>query len=295
VITVDLVRRLVAEQHPAWADLPVRPVEQDGWDNRTFRLGDTLTVRLPSAAGYVPQVEKEVRWLPYLASVLPLPVPEVVAPGVPGAGYPFPWTVRRWIEGEPGDPAGLLTAEVVAGLAAFLQVLWDAAPAGGPAPGPHSGGRGAPLRQWDGAVRAAVAEQRGRLDGDAALAVWQRALDADQDDADREGRWFHGDVAPGNLLLRDGRLAAVIDLGLAGVGDPACDLAVAWTSCDAGSREELRAGTGADDAMWLRGQGWALWKALIARDDPRHAAPSGRVLAALGLTGGGRPTDPPQM
>lgn len=280
VITSALVRRLVAEQHPAWAGLPVRPVAHDGWDNRTFRLGEGLTVRLPSAAGYVPQVAKEVRWLPALAAALPLPVPEVVATGVPGAGYPFPWTVRRWIDGEPGDTDALLAPEVVAALAAFLVALGRVDPAGGPGPGPHSAGRGAGLRQWDGEVRRAVAAQQDRLDGPATLAAWQRALDAPPAP---EPRWFHGDVAPGNLLLRDGSLAAVIDFGLAGVGDPACDLAVAWTSCDAPGRELLRDLTSVDDATWRRGQGWALWKALVARDEPRHAVPSARVLGALGL------------
>ena len=138
-IDAGLVRRLLAAQHPQWADLPITPVENDGWDNRTYRLGDELTVRLPTAAGYVPAVAKEDTWLPSLAPELPLPVPEPVATGEPGEGYPFPWSVRRWLPGSPArahlvDDLGRFAAD----LAGFLRALWAVDVTGGPQAGGHS-------------------------------------------------------------------------------------------------------------------------------------------------------------
>lgn len=280
-IDVGLVRRLIAEQFPRWASLEVRPVDLDGWDNRTFRLGDSLSVRLPSAEGYEPQVAKEVEWLPYLARRVSLPIPEVVGVGAPGAGYPFAWTIRRWIDGVPAvadaahDRMGLATD-----LAGFLARLQRIDPIG-PRPGAHSAGRGAPLDQWDAELRETVRSLAGRIDPDAAAREWDRALAARADPAPEV--WFHGDVAPGNLLLRDGRLAAVIDFGIAGVGDPACDLAIAWTRFDAPARAVFRDALAVDDDSWARGRGWALWKALIALDAPRHAAESRHALTALGV------------
>jgi stearoyl-CoA desaturase (Delta-9 desaturase) len=94
-ITPAVGARLVAAQFPQWADLPVVPVALNGWDNTTFRLGDELCVRLPSADAYVAQVEKEHRWLPVLARQLPLPIPEPVAVGRPGGGFPRPWSLRQ--------------------------------------------------------------------------------------------------------------------------------------------------------------------------------------------------------
>lgn len=283
-IDVSLVRRLVAEQFPQWLQLDVRPVDADGWDNRSFRLGDELSVRLPSATGYVPQVAKEIRWLPVLAGALRLPIPEVVGVGVPGAGYPFPWTIRRWIEGTPlTDAADIDGVTVAADLAGFLRELHGVEPAG-PRPGAHSAGRGASLRQWDEQTRNAVAVLDGRVEVEGALRLWQEALDAHA--APARAVWFHGDVAPGNLLAREGRLSAVIDFGLAGVGDPSCDLAIAWAWFDEDERETFRAELGADDATWLRGKGWALWKALISLDHPRHATESEHVLRALGVRHG---------
>ena len=135
-IDAGLVRRLLAAQHPQWADLPITPVEVAGWDNRTYRLGDELTVRLPTAEGYVPAVAKEDTWLPRLAPELPLPVPEPVATGEPGEGYPFPWSVRRWL---PGTPARAHLVDDLGGfatdLAAFLRALWAVDPSGGPRAG----------------------------------------------------------------------------------------------------------------------------------------------------------------
>ncbi|MFC0006528.1 aminoglycoside phosphotransferase family protein [Micromonospora siamensis] len=278
-IDVALVRRLVATQFPGWTGLEVRPVEAGGWDNRTFHLGDAMTVRLPSAPGYVPQVAKEQRWLPRLAPGLPLPVPVPVAVGVPGAGYPFPWSVYGWIEGRTATPDRIADpVEFAVDLAGFLCALHRPEPVGGPPAGAHSAFRGAPLSSCDADTRRAV---RGLADRDLAAdatAIWAEALDSVWTGPPV---WFHGDVAAGNLLVRDGRLAAVIDFGCCGVGDPACDLTVAWTLLPAPAREAFRAALSYDGDTWARARGWALWKALITRDDPGQAATACSTLDAI--------------
>lgn len=267
-IDVALVRRLIAAQFPQWADLPVKPVAVDGWDNRTFRLGADMSVRLPSATAYASAVEKEHRWLPVLAPRLPLPIPAPLAKGRPGAGYPDPWSVYRWLDGEPASVDGIddLTGFATS-LAAFLAALREVDPTGGPTPGQHNWYRGGSLRTYDGQTRRAIDALDGDIPGDSATAIWQSALRASWD-----GRpvWFHGDVAPGNLLVKDGVLTAVIDFGTSGVGDPSCDVVIAWTMLSGESREAFRAGLGVDPATWARGRGWALWKALITYARVRH-------------------------
>ncbi len=260
-ITVPLVRRLVAAQFPQWADLPITRVEPGGWDNRTFHLGETMLVRLPSAERYAAQVEKEHHWLPRLAPLLPLPIPVPLAKGSPAAGYPWPWSIYRWIDGERA------TIERIADLprfatdvAEFLVALQRIDATAGPPAGPHNFYRGGPLLVYDADTRAAIAALDGQIDTAAATAVWEAALTAAWHGAPV---WVHGDVAPGNLLVKDGRLYAVIDFGSSGVGDPACDLVLAWTFLSDASREAFRAALPFDQATWARARGWALWKALI--------------------------------
>jgi aminoglycoside phosphotransferase (APT) family kinase protein len=260
-IDVPLVRRLIGAQFPRWSDLPIRPVEVGGWDNRTFHLGERMTVRLPSAEGYVPQVEKEHRWLPELAPHLPLPIPVPLAKGRPGSGYPFPWSVYRWIEGKTATVGRIEDlVEFATTLADFLVALQQIDPTGGPPPGPHSFFRGGSLKVYDAETRQALDALDGRIDTRAAREVWGSALDAAWHGPPV---WFHGDVAWGNLLVEEGRLRAVIDFGTSGVGDPSCDLAISWTLFGGESREAFRAVLQPDDATWARGRGWTLWKALI--------------------------------
>ncbi|UVK53750.1 aminoglycoside phosphotransferase family protein [Mesorhizobium sp. AR02] len=262
-LTIDtaLVSRLVAAQFPQWRDLAVRPVEFGGWDNRTFHLGDEMTVRLPSAAAYSLQVAKEHRWLPRLAPLLPLPIPVPLAMGMPAEGYPWHWSVYDWIEGETAKRARIADlSKFAADLAGFLTALKRVDPTGGPAPGQHNFFRGGPLTVYDGEARQAITALGNRIDASAASAVWEAALAATWQGPPV---WFHGDVASGNLLVEDGRLSAVIDFGTSGVGDPSCDLAIAWTLFQGESREVFRAGIAVDDAAWARGRGWAQWKALI--------------------------------
>jgi aminoglycoside phosphotransferase (APT) family kinase protein len=259
-----LVRRLIAAQFPQWADLPVEPVVPGGHDNRTFRLGDELSVRLPSGDWYALQVAKEQRWLPALAPHLPLEIPAPVARGAPGEGYPYEWSVYRWIEGEPAGSAPILDPSgFAAELAGFLRALAAVPADGGPEPGPHNWHRGGPVRFYEEEALAALDALGDRVDRAAALAVWERAVSSS---FAGEPVWFHGDVAEGNLLVRDGRLAAVIDFGTSGVGDPACDVVIAWTYLRGEAREAFRAALGADPGVWARGAGWALWKSLITED-----------------------------
>jgi aminoglycoside phosphotransferase (APT) family kinase protein len=274
-ITVDLVSRLVAEQFPDWASLPVRPVDADGWDNATFRLGETMSVRLPSAPDYVGAVEKEHRWLPVLARHLPLPIPVPLGRGTPGCGFTRPWSVYQWIAGDP------VTEETVrdmpafaADLADFLAALYRIDPADGPGPGLHNFYRGGPLTVYDGGTRKALAALQGHIDATLAAEVWQAALDCPMDGP---RVWFHGDAQPGNLLLRGGRLGAVIDFGTSGVGDPSCDTTIAWTFFSGESTRVFKERLPVDAATWVRGRGWAIWKAMIVlvkelEGDPRDAA-----------------------
>lgn len=282
-IDTALVSRLAATQFPQWRDLAVRPVASGGWDNRTFHLGDEMTVRLPSAAAYSLQVEKEHRWLPRLAPLLPLPIPVPLAMGMPADSYPWHWSVYGWIEGETARRENIADlSQFAADLAGFLIALKRIDPNGGPSPGQHNFFRGGPLSVYDGGARQAITALGSRIDTNVASAVWEAALAATWQGPPV---WFHGDVASGNLLVDDGRLSAVIDFGTSGVGDPSCDLVIAWTLFEGEGREVFRAGIAVDDAAWARGRGWALWKALITAaghiDNPVEVEKSWRVIDAV--------------
>lgn len=255
-LTVALVERLVADQFPQWAGLTVAPVELDGWDNTTFRLGDELSVRLPSHDVYVAQVDKEQRWLPVLAPHLPVAIPLPVGRGEPSAMFPRPWSVYRWIHGDVAVGDRITDRETFArDLAGFLAALYACEPEG-PPPGDHSFQRGGPVTVWDTETR----QRLELLDIPGAVEVWKRACDAT---CGAPPVWVHGDVTGANLVVRDGRLAGVIDFGCSAVGDPACDLTVAWTMFDGPSRDLFRSLVPVDAATWARAAGWALWKALI--------------------------------
>ena len=259
-LDVQTVYRLVADQFPQWADLPITPIRTPGWDNFTFHLGDDMLVRLPSAAEYAMAVQKEHRWLPELAKQLPTPIPAPLAEGLPGGGYPFHWSIYGWLPGEPAAPFALTDSIGLAeAVADFVEALRRIDTKGGPQPGIHNWFRGATLRTYDATARGALTELQGHIDVDLAAAAWDDALAAPWDGVDV---WFHGDLAPGNLLVSEGRLAAVIDFGTCGVGDPSCDLAVAWTLFDLPGRQLLHERLGVDDSTWTRGRGWALWKTL---------------------------------
>ena len=260
-IDAALARRLIDSQFPQWSELPITAVEVDGWDNRTFRLGSELTVRLPSGEWYAKQVDKEQRWLPLLAPRLPLPIPTPVARGAPGCGFPYPWSVYRWLAGELASRATVADLPTFAtALAGFLNALARVDATGGPGPGEHNFYRGGPLATYADETVEAIDALGDEVPRDAVERVWEHAMGTSWD---RDPVWFHGDVAVGNLLVRDGRLGAVIDFGTSGVGDPACDTVIAWTFLSGRSRARFRALLDVDAATWSRGRGWGLWKALI--------------------------------
>jgi len=280
-IDASLVTALVTSQFPQWADLPITPVELDGNDNRTFRLGVGMSVRLPSAEAYTAQVEKEHRWLPILAPRLPLPIPVPLTMGAPAEGYPWNWSVYRWLDGEIACTERINDLNQFATtLARFLASLQQIDPAGGPPPGQHNFFRGGPLETYDAETRSAITALDDQIATETATAAWETALAATWHGSPV---WFHGDVSAGNLLVRDGRLSAVIDFGCSGVGDPACDVTIAWTLLSGESREAFRAALPVDAATWARGRGWALWKGLITvaehiNTNPVEAARAARVV-----------------
>jgi aminoglycoside phosphotransferase (APT) family kinase protein len=260
-IDASLAARLVAGQFPQWAHLPVRPVSLSGWDNRTFHLGDERLIRLPSHASYADQVAKEQVWLPRLAPLLPLPIPAPLALGSPTDEYPWPWSIYSWIDGEPAQTAPPPDmVRFAADLAAFLRALYALDATGGPPPGAHNFLRGAHPEVYDAQTREAFDALEGKLDVARLRAHWAAAM-ATRWEA--PAVWVHGDIATSNLLVQDGVLSAVIDFGCSCVGDPACDLAIAWTDLRGEAREAFRTGLRLDDATWQRGRAWALWKAAI--------------------------------
>ena len=215
---VDLVRRLLAAQFPEWSALPIQPVPSAGTDHALYRIGDGMVVRLPRIQRAVGEVDKDLRWLPLLAPLLPVELPLPLAKGLPAEGYPWEWGVYTWLEGENPKTA-------------------------------------------DDPTRIAIAELEETIDTDATAAAWEAALQTPVWSGPPV--WVHGDLSPGNLLLRGGRLTAVIDCAGLGVGDPACDLIVGWNLLPADARKVFHHELGIDDATWARGRGWAFSVALI--------------------------------
>jgi aminoglycoside phosphotransferase (APT) family kinase protein len=254
---VELVRGLVAAQFREWASLPLERVPSHGTDNALYRLGDDMVVRLPRIGWAVSGLERELEWLPRLAPRLPVEIPVPLATGTPENGYPWPWAVYRWLSGETPSVAQTgdrdsLARDVVALIRGFRQIDLEGPPCR----------RGLPLLTQDDAARAALDELEGEIDVAAATAAWETALDTP--DWPGPPTWVHGDLLPGNLLVREQRLTGVLDFGLVGVGDPACDLIAAWGVLPSRARGMLREELGVDDATWARGRGWALSLGLIA-------------------------------
>lgn len=267
----ELVTRLLAEQFPHWANLPLAPVPSAGTDNALYRLGDEMAVRLPRIHWAVGQVEKEMRWLPKLAPRLPLAIPQPLALGEPGHGYPWRWSIYRWLDGANATPeaiadprqAALALAEFVA---AIQQLDFTDPPTG----------RGVPLAERDPAVRSAIASLHNDYDPDILAAAWEMALHTPPWPG--PPTWHHGDLHVGNLLARNGRLSAVIDFSCLGVGDPACDVMAAWLYLSKENRAIFRSVLGVDENTWARGKGWALSMGLMALPYYRTTNP---VLAGI--------------
>ena len=280
----DLVRRLIAGQFPQWVGLAVKRWPSGGTVNAMYRLGGDMVVRLPLVQGGAGDVLMEREWLPRLASRLPARIPEVLGAGEPAQGYPWPWSVYRWLAGEHPEPEALSEPVLLAGdLAAFVTAMRSITLPG--APRAHRGG---PVASLDAKTRAAIRELRGipqeDVDCDAAALIWEQALRAPGWDGPPV--WLHADLMPGNLLTDGGRLASVIDFGCIGVGDPACDLFPAWNLLPGDTREVFREALAVDDATWNRGRGRTLSQALIAlpyyrRTNPAMAHNARHVIRAV--------------
>lgn len=259
--SAELVARLLAAQYPRWADLPIRPVESAGTDNAIYRLGEDLAVRLPRIHWAVGQADKERTWLPRLALHLPLAIPVQVAMGSPAEGFPYTWSIYRWLKGENAAIARISDLnQAAADLAQFISALQQIDPANGP-PAAETNLRGCPLARRDASTRQAIAALDGMYPAARLTVAWEMALQAP--DWERDPVWFHGDLLSGNILVEEGRIRAVIDFSGLGVGDPACDLMIAWGLFSGESRAVFRSALQVDDATWARGRWHALSQALI--------------------------------
>ncbi|MCW9132051.1 aminoglycoside phosphotransferase family protein [Bacillus paramycoides] len=268
-INTELAKRLVQEQFPEWEHLEIKPVKFSGHDNRTFHLGKQMSVRLPSDAVYVPQVEKENKWLPILSKEITLPISSPIAKGNPSAEYPWPWSINKWIEGETVTKENVRDLdEFATDLGSFLVELQSIDASNGPKAGAHNFYRGGLISVYDEEARVAIENNKDVFDETLLKHLWDLAL---RSTWERTPVWVHGDIAPGNLLIKDGKLCAVIDFGILGVGDPACDAAMAWTFFDKNSRNVFKEVLCMDEETWNRARGWALWKALITYDANRDS------------------------
>lgn len=281
---VEVVRRLVAARFPEWAGLPVAALASSGTQNAVYRLGDGLCVRLPRQQWVAPRLEKEVRWLPLIAERSPLEVPTPVAVVPAGPGYPMPWAVYRWVEGEPYTALPVVDeGDAARRLAAFVAAVRSLDPAGAP-----RSQQDRPMVARDRGMRAALAVVGDVIDTERAAASWERSLGAPPP----TGRpvWAHGDLLPPNLLVRGGALAAVIDFGCAGVGDPAVDLIAAWSAFGERGREVYRGALGVDEGTWRRGRGFALHQAVVIA--AAHLRRPGPMLAVAARTAAAVLSDP---
>lgn len=262
VSDAELVRALLRDRHPRWADGPITEISSTGTDHALYRLGDDAVARVPLRRSATQPIDTEFRWLPWLAERLPIEISRPLARLEPAPPFPHPWSVHSWIDGECGTTAPVDRALLAVDLARVLRALQALDPADGPPSVEAYCWRGIPLEMRDGSTREAIASSRRSIDVAAATSAWETALGA------REWTgppvWVHGDVAAGNLIFRDGRLVALIDWACMAVGDPACDLIVAWELLDEPSRKTFRAELAVDDATWQRGRGWALSTAVGA-------------------------------
>ena len=272
-----LVSRLIAARFPRWAALPLELVRSAGTNNALYRLGSDMAARLPRIPGVVKHQHKEQQWLQELAPHLPLAIPAPLAIGEPGEGYPWPWAVYRWLDGESAERQGISDEkQAVHDLAHFISALqridfsrWQIQPS----PSSRSG----PLSRRDRYVREAIAELSSMLNTDAVTRAWEKALQAPE--------WAglpvltHGDLLPGNMVVQQGRISAIIDFEGLRIGDPACDLIPAWCLLSRQTRPLFREALSVDNATWERGRGWALSIGLIALPYYQHTNPVFAVTA----------------
>lgn len=259
--TLELAHKLIAEQFPEYADLPITDVEKQGHDNRTYRLGNDMLIRMPTAECYALKVPKEQELLPQLAKYLSNSISALIKIGHPSNAYPYPFSIYKWL---PGRSINLLTLtnqdkeQLAYDLARFLKELQAISEVEGPDPGPHNWWRGEHVSVYDSGAREQIAQLADVIDASLALALWDQACGTKWG---KRPVWIHGDLAIGNILMDEGKLSAIIDLGGTAVGDPACDLVIAWTYLSGRARQIFFTEMSLDQNTWLRARAWALWKA----------------------------------
>ncbi len=259
-IDTNLVEKLIAEQFPQWQSLPIHPVAQSGWDNRTFHLGEDMVIRLPSDKQYEPQIEKEYQWLLWLSKQLSFQITQPIALGKPSSAYPWHWSINHWIEGESASRQNIDDIKCFAEtLGKCLKEFQSLDTAGGPLAGAHNFYRGGLLNAYDHEMRLAIPKIKNSQEQSLAASLWQEALSS-------EWRlnpvWVHGDIAVGNILVCNGRLHGIIDFGQLAIGDPACDLVIAWNFFSSEERGIFKNAVQLDNETWIRALGWAFWKTL---------------------------------
>lgn len=268
-ISTEIVIKLIKEQFPKYKELKVKPVERSGHYNRTFHLGYDMTIRMPSNSCYVPQVEKESRWLPYL-----LPITTPIEKGIPTNYYPYPWSINKWIDGETVNINNVDLNQFAIDLANFLKELHSIDCSGGPLGGEHNFFRGGDLSVYYKETVSSLDKLKNIIDTEKCMNIWLKATSSKWEN---KPVWVHGDIAPGNLLVKNRKLCGVIDFGILGIGDPSCDLAMAWTFFDEESRHIFIKEMNLDEETLNRARGWVLWKALITYDNEK----SKRVIEVL--------------
>jgi aminoglycoside phosphotransferase (APT) family kinase protein len=269
-----LVRQLVDRTLPQCTALPIERLDASGSSNALFRLGKEFLVRLPRQPGGSETIKKEQRWLPIVAPLLPVRVPEIVALGEPDFGYPECWSVVRWLPGEAPRPAPRGSSEtsrardLAVDLAHLVRAFRTI-----PVPAEAADNqrlrwyRGEPLASLDDEIRRNIEACRTipdlRLDLDSVLGIWRESIELRGATASSAPHWYHGDLFAENLLVSQGRLSGVLDFGGLGVGDPTVDLLPAWEVLDPLAREDFRAVVGVADDTWRIGRAWALAIAVL--------------------------------
>ena len=262
-IPVQIAIELISSQFSEYAHLPIQSVEPNGWDNRTFRLGNQLSIRLSSAQRYAEKVPIEQKWLPKLAAKLSIPIPKPIAIGKPAENYPWNWSIYGWLDGQSANVSiidDLSLEKIAEQLAKFLNELQAIDTSDGPLPGKHNFYRGSSPIVYDVETRSAIDVLEDYIDAERATAVWEVAI---RSKWDKKPVWIHGDFSAGNILIKGKSLVGIIDFGGMAIGDPSCDLVIAWTFLKEKSRDKFRSILQLDKDTWNRAKGWALWKALI--------------------------------
>lgn len=275
-VTLNLAHKLIATQFPQWQLLPIIPVNSSGTDHALFKLGNTMVIRLPKTENAAQQIDKELVWLPQLASCIPYALPTPLAQGNPTQEFSFSWSIYQWLNGKTAftvTTKAINYTRLAVDLAQFITSLRKVSIANAPL-----SQRGGPLLSRDAETRRALPYFCGIIDVQKATALWEESLAAAQW---RDNfQWVHGDLHPENILIDNGNLSAIIDFGLAGIGDPACDCMAAWTILSAKTRSIFRNTLNVDQATWIRGRGWALTFGLVAYPYYKKTNP---ILASIAL------------